>query len=95
MVICLGRGADLSMAQLMQLSLTLSCSSKSRFVLPEWFCFSVADLPTLSWKKWLLNKCSSSGSGSSSSRIQEGHKTVVCVYVLFISGTVWWIKLTS
>jgi len=33
-VICLGRGADLCMAQLMPLPLTVSCSSKSRLVLP-------------------------------------------------------------
>jgi len=31
-VICLGRGADLHMAQLMPLPLTISCSSKSRLV---------------------------------------------------------------
>ena len=36
MVICLGRGADLHMAQLMPLPLTISCSSKSRLVLPFW-----------------------------------------------------------
>jgi len=35
-VICLGQGADLQMAQLMPLSLTVSCSSKSRLVLPFW-----------------------------------------------------------
>jgi len=35
-VICLGQGADLHMAQLMPLPLTISCSGKSRFVLP--FC---------------------------------------------------------
>jgi len=39
------------MAQLMPLPLTISCSSKSRLVLPEWFCFSGAGLPGLSWKK--------------------------------------------
>ena len=33
MVICLGQGADLYMAQLMPLPLTISCSSKSRLVL--------------------------------------------------------------
>jgi len=33
-------GADLHIAQLMPLPLTISCSSKSRLVLPEWFCFS-------------------------------------------------------
>ena len=37
MVICLGRGADLHMAQLMPLPLTVSCSSKSRMVLPFWY----------------------------------------------------------
>ena len=36
MVICLERGADLHMAQLMPLPLTVSCSSKSRLVLPFW-----------------------------------------------------------
>ena len=34
MVICLGRGADLHMAQLMPLPLTICCSSKSWLVLP-------------------------------------------------------------
>jgi len=34
MVTCLGRGADLHMAQLMPLPLTISCSSESRLVLP-------------------------------------------------------------
>jgi len=51
MVICLERGADMHIAQLMPLPLTISCCSKSRLVLPEWFCFSGADLPRLSWKK--------------------------------------------
>jgi len=51
MVVCLGRGADLHMSQLMPLPLTVSCSSESRLVLPEWFCFSGAGLPGLSWKK--------------------------------------------
>jgi len=32
MVICLGRGADLHMAELIPLPLTISCSSKSRLV---------------------------------------------------------------
>jgi len=37
MVICLGQGADPYMAQLMPLTLTISCSSKSRLVLPFWY----------------------------------------------------------
>jgi len=37
MVICLGRGACLHMAQLMPLTLTILCSSKSRLVLPFWY----------------------------------------------------------
>jgi len=37
MVMCLGQGADLHIAQLMPLPLTISCSSKSRLVLPSWF----------------------------------------------------------
>ena len=36
-VMCLGQGADLHMAQLMPLPLTISCSSKSRLVLPSWW----------------------------------------------------------
>jgi len=48
MVVRLKRGADLHIAQLMPLPLTISCSSKSRLVLPEWFCFSGAGLPRLS-----------------------------------------------
>jgi len=41
MVICLGQSADLHMAQLMPLPLTVSCSSKSRFVLSSGFTFLV------------------------------------------------------
>ena len=37
MVICLERGADLYIAQLMPLPLTVSCSVKSRLVLPFWY----------------------------------------------------------
>ena len=36
-VICLERGADLYIAQLMPLPLTVSCFSKSRLVLPFWY----------------------------------------------------------
>jgi len=36
-VICLARGADLHMAQLMPLPFTISCSSKSRLVLSFWY----------------------------------------------------------
>jgi len=53
-----GWDADLHMAQLMPLPIIISCSSKSRLVLPEWFFFSGAVLPRLSWKK-PLNECSS------------------------------------
>ena len=44
MVICLGWGADLHVAQLMPLPLTVSCSSKSRFVLPSWY-----------WLTWVVS----------------------------------------
>jgi len=37
MVICLELGADLHMAQLTPLPLTISCFSKSRLVLPFWY----------------------------------------------------------
>jgi len=36
-VICLERGADLHMAQLMSLPLTVSCFSKSQIGLPFWY----------------------------------------------------------
>jgi len=36
----LGQGADLHMAQLMPLPLTISCSSKPRLVLPFWYWLS-------------------------------------------------------
>ena len=39
------------LAQLMPLPVFISCSSKSRLVLPERFCFSGTGLPRLSWKK--------------------------------------------
>jgi len=46
MVMCLGQGADLHVAQLMPLPLTISCSSKSRLVrLPSWFYVSGASSP--------------------------------------------------
>ena len=44
-VVCLGRGADLQMAQLMPLPLTISCFSKSRLVLPSWFYLSGTGSP--------------------------------------------------
>jgi len=44
-VICLGQGADLHIAQLMPLPLTIYCSSKSKLVLPSWFCLFGASLP--------------------------------------------------
>jgi len=45
MVISLGQGADLHTVQLMPLPLTISCSSKSRLVLPSWFNLSVTGSP--------------------------------------------------
>jgi len=36
-VICLGRGADLHMAQLMPLPLTVSCFSKMQIDFPFWY----------------------------------------------------------
>jgi len=43
--LCLGQGADLHMAQLMPLPLTISCSSKFRLVIRSWFCLSGASSP--------------------------------------------------
>ena len=45
-VICLERGADLHMAQLMPLPLTVSCSSKIQIGLPFWYW-----LTQVSWKR--------------------------------------------
>jgi len=49
MVICLGLGADLHIAQLMLQPLTISCSSKSRLVLPSSFYLSGGGLPAYQW----------------------------------------------
>ena len=43
--LCLGQGADLHMAQLMPLLLTISCTTKSRLVLLPWFYLSGAGTP--------------------------------------------------
>jgi len=43
--LCLGQGADLHMAQLMPLPLTISCSSKPRLVLPSRFYLAGAGSP--------------------------------------------------
>jgi len=56
-VISLERGADLHITQLMPLPLTISCSSKSRLVLSQWFCFSCAGLPRLSRKAKSHSSC--------------------------------------
>ena len=48
MVMCLGQGADLHMEQMMSLPVTISCSSKSRLVLPLWFYLSGAGSPMYS-----------------------------------------------
>jgi len=45
LVCCLDQNADLLMTQLMPLPLTVSCSSKSRLVLPSWFTFLVPAYP--------------------------------------------------
>jgi len=45
MVMYLGQGADLHMAQLMPLPLTISCFSKSRLVLPSWWYLSGVGSP--------------------------------------------------
>jgi len=45
MVMCLGQGAGLHMAQLMPLPLTNSGSCKSRLVLPSWFYLFGASSP--------------------------------------------------
>jgi len=55
MIICLRRGADMHMAQLMPLPLTISCTSKSRLVLPFWY-----QLTRVGADKGPLNRCSSS-----------------------------------
>jgi len=45
MFIRLVQGADLHMAQLMPLPLSICCCSKSRLVLPSWFAFLVLAHP--------------------------------------------------
>ena len=64
MVICLERGADFHMAQLMPLPLTVSCSSKIQIG----FTFLVPAYPGCHGKR-LLNGSSSSSSSSSNEGI--------------------------
>ena len=52
MVVCLDRGADLHMAQLMPLLLTVSCFSKIQIGLPFWYL-----LARVVPEKWSLNGC--------------------------------------
>ena len=52
MVVCLGHGADLHMAQLMLLLLTVSCFGKSGLALPFWYRLTREVLD-----KGLLNGC--------------------------------------
>ena len=52
MVICLERGADLHMAQLMPLPLTVCCFSKTQIGLPFWYL-----LTRVVPKKGPLNVC--------------------------------------
>ena len=55
---CLERGADLHMAQLMPLPLTVACSSKkSRLVLPFWYRRAYPGCPGKEARKWLLSMC--------------------------------------
>ena len=51
-VICLDRGADLHMAQLMPLPLTVSCFSKIQIGLPFWY-----RLTRVAREKGPLNRC--------------------------------------
>jgi len=45
LITVMGQGADLHMAQLMPLPLTVSCINKSKSVLPSWFYLSGAGSP--------------------------------------------------
>jgi len=69
MVMCLGQGVDLHMAQLMLLPLTISCSSKSRLVLPSWFYLSGAGSP--------------GSSRTESKRAVKWLCVFVCVYIVY------------
>jgi len=62
LVICLGRGPDLHMDELMPLPLTVSCSSRSRMVLPFWYRL-IQVVPDTG----PLNRCSSSSTVFSTS----------------------------
>ena len=44
-VMCMGQGADLHMAQLITLPLIISCSSTSGLVVSSWFYLSGASSP--------------------------------------------------
>jgi len=86
-VICLGRGADLHMAQLMPLPLTISCSSKSRLVLPSRFYLSGSGSPGSPRQSPGVHKMVAGGGGSGSGNsIPLGLEVVLLQFIGFINN---------
>jgi len=71
MVICLGQSADLHTAQLMPRPFTISCSSKSRLVLPFWY--------------WLTQVVSDKAQGRGCKTVVVAVVVVVVVVVQFVN----------
>jgi len=84
MVICLERGADLHIAQLMPLPLTVSCSSKIQIG----FTFLVPAYPGCPGKEAVLNGCYNNS--ISASKVM----TLWCYRNMFINIIIIIIKLT-
>ena len=86
MVICLERGADLHTAQLMPLTLTVSCFSKIQIGLPFWY-----RLTRVVPDKGPLNGCvlySASSQGPQCAMLTEMAvwlRNCLCLYSLFMS----------
>jgi len=88
MVVCLGQGADLHMAQLMPVPLTVSCSSQSRLVLPFWCRLTWVVPDTIQeGRKMVVCVCDCTvvGQAVKSSRLVGGRtepRTIVRIHIL-------------
>jgi len=87
--LCLGQGSDLHMAQLVPLPLTVSCSSKSRLVLPFWY-----RLTRVVPDKGLLNGCHEwiRGVGQVSGAVRGKLKQMGSKMLL---GSIWGLRWTN
>ena len=76
MVICLGQDANLHMAQVIPLPFNVSCSKKSRLVLPFWYQLTQVVSDKIQRAENGSSSSSSSSSSSTSEHFGENHMTL-------------------